>query len=248
VNSARVLFAAMRVVAFFGLGALAGLRAKTDDDTAYTLVQYSGLACMQSQRHVCQHLTKSACTTTTAQDGGVSFAVHSKLEENADGSFSLLSCKNDGCDCTYTQTFTANQCDGGTYGTTSLSVMLVPGEVADCVTYDFDVAGGRHHDAYASAMSNATQTDMMKADDEEDAASTKLLAHTTTVKHSVSGATFFKNWEEMDPSELPVKGSVVHVDGQTTTGDWGAEYGPPSVPKPTSAAAAFTLFALFLRA
>ena len=40
----------------------------------YTLVQYQGMAC-QADKYVCQHLTKGACTVTTAQQGGVDFSV-----------------------------------------------------------------------------------------------------------------------------------------------------------------------------
>jgi hypothetical protein len=142
-----------------------------DDDTAYTLVQYQGMAC-QADKYVCQHLTKGACTVTTAQNGGVSFQVYSELVDDADGTFTVKACEKSGCDCTYTTSWTPNDCSSGTYGGTTLSYQLVPGEVEGCITYDFDVAGGRHHDAYESAMAN---TSSFKADDETDDAG--LIQH-----------------------------------------------------------------------
>merc|ERR1719321_854814 len=59
-----------------------------EDDTAYTLVQYQGMGC-QADKYVCQHLTKGACTVTTAQQGGVSFQVYSELVDDADGTFTV---------------------------------------------------------------------------------------------------------------------------------------------------------------
>jgi len=144
-----------------------------EDETAYTLVQYQGMAC-QADKYVCQHLTKGACTVTTAQQGGVDFSVYSELVDDADGTFTVKACEKSGCDCTYTTKWTPNECSSGTYGGTTLSYQLVPGDIEGCITYDFDVAGGRHHDAYESAMQN---TSSFKADEETDDVS--LLHHTT---------------------------------------------------------------------
>jgi len=142
------------------------------DDTAYTLVQYQGMGC-QADKYVCQHLTKGACTVTTAQNGGVSFQVYSELVDDADGTFTVKACEKSGCDCTYTTSWTPNECSSGTYGGTTLSYQLVPGDIEGCITYDFDVAGGRHHDAYESAMAN---TSSFKADESDDAG---LIQHRT---------------------------------------------------------------------
>jgi hypothetical protein len=144
---------------------------RKEDDTAYTLVQYQGMAC-QADKYVCQHLTKGACTVTTAGSGGVSFQVYSELVDDADGTFTVKACEKSGCDCTYTTKWTPNDCSSGTYGGTTLSYQLVPGEIEGCITYDFDVAGGRHHDAYESAMQN---TSSFKADEETDDAG--LIQH-----------------------------------------------------------------------
>jgi len=144
-----------------------------EDDTAYTLVQYQGMGC-QADKYVCQHLTKGACTVTTAQNGGVSFSVYSELVDDADGTFTVKACEKSGCDCTYTTSWTPNECSSGTYGGTTLSYQLVPGAVEGCITYDFDVAGGRHHDAYESAMAN---TSSFKADEATDDAT--LIQHRT---------------------------------------------------------------------
>jgi len=146
-----------------------------EDDTAYTLVQYQGMAC-QADKYVCQHLTKGACTVTTAQQGGVSFQVYSELVDDADGTFTVKACEKSGCDCTYTTSWTPNECSSGTYAGTTLSYQLVPGEVEGCVTYDFDVAGGRHHDAYESAMQN---TSSFKADEETEDTESTLIQHKT---------------------------------------------------------------------
>jgi len=230
------------------------LRGGEEDDTAYTLVQYSGLGC-SADKYVCQHLTKGSCTVTTAQDGGVSFQVYSELIENADGGFTVKACEKSGCDCTYEQAYTANECKGGTWAGTSLSYQLLPGEVEGCVTYDFDVAGGRHHDAYESALANKTT---FKADAEEGDASTKLLQHKVSndktdskaplmdvggpvqvekpkakVEQPVlaaptlqSASAFFHNWAAPAPSQGFAGKNVEHEDQETTTKDWGKEYGP----------------------
>jgi len=162
-----------------------------EDDTAYTLVQYQGMGC-QADKYVCQHLTKGACTVTTASTGGggVTFQVYSELVDDADGTFTVKACEKAGCDCTYTTKWTPNDCSSGTYGGTTLSYQLVPGGVDGCITYDFDVAGGRHHDAYESAMQN---TSSFKADDET--ADAKLLQHRT------------------EPSKTNVTAPVVDVAG-----------------------------------
>jgi len=228
------------------------LRGGEEDDTAYTLVQYSGLGC-NAEKYVCQHLTKGSCTVTTAQDGGVSFQVYSELIENADGSFTVKACEKSGCDCTYEQAYTASECKGGTWAGTSLSYQLLPGEVEGCVTYDFDVAGGRHHDAYESAMANKTT---FTADAEEGDASTKLLQHKVSNDKTDSKAplmdvggpvqvekpkpkvalpvapalqsvsSFFHNWAGQAPSQGFSGKNVEHEDQETTTKDWGKEYGP----------------------
>lgn len=219
------------------------LRGGEKDDTAYTLVQYAGLGC-SSDRYMCQHLTKGACTVTSAQDGGVGFQVYSKLEEGADGSMTVLSCEKSGCECTHSQEYTPNTCKGGTWAGTSLSFQLLPGEVEGCVTYDFDVAGGRHHDAYESAMANKTK---FTADAEDDA-SAGLLQHKVAndkteskspdvavpakvetkvapmVQSSVSG--FFHDWAAPAPEQGFEGEQVEHIDQETTTKDWGKEYGP----------------------
>lgn len=228
------------------------LRGGEEDDTAYTLVQYSGLGC-NSERYVCQHVTKGACTVTSAQDGGVTFQVYTKLEENADGAFTVHACEKAGCECTYSKEYTANQCEGGTWAGTSLSFQLVPGEIEGCVTYDFDVAGGRHHDAYESAMANKTQFTA----DAEDADAAGLLQHKVAndktdskaplmdvggpvaakaaapkapVAHSLSAAGFFHNWASEQSPPAPEQGfegeMVEHEDFESTTKDWGREYGP----------------------
>lgn len=229
------------------------LRGGEVDDTAYTLVQYRGLGC-SGDKYVCQHVTKGSCSVTTAQDGGVSFQVHTQLDENADGSFTVKACEKAGCDCSYTQEYTANTCKGGTYAGSSLSYQLVPGEVEGCVTYDFDVAGGRHHDAYESAMGNSSA-----ATDDADAST--LLQHTKVdpqepatddakaplmdvggpvvkeqkaeedalvVAPSNNEASFFHDWAGNAPApEQGFEGdNVEHVDQKTVTGDWGGEYGP----------------------
>jgi hypothetical protein len=265
-------------VSGFRAGSQQGLlRGGETDDTQYTLVQYRGLGC-NADKYVCQHLTKGACTTTTAQDGGVSFQVHAQLDENSDGSFTLKACEKSGCDCGYTQEYMANTCKGGTWGGSSLSFQLLPGEVEGCVTYDFDVAGGRHHDAYESAMANKTT---FTADAED--ADAKLLQH--TVKNNktekapimdVGGpvaaapekpvvkrepaplpaaaaavgsnvAAFFHNWAGQTPPapEQGFEGELVeHADQETTTKDWGREYGPNQYPG--SHAALLSAFALVL--
>merc|ERR1719473_2548583 len=125
-------------------------------------------------KYVCQHLTKGACTVTTAQQGGVDFQVYSELVDDADGTFTVKACEKSGCDCTYTTSWTPNECSSGTYGGTTLSYQLVPGEIEGCITYDFDVAGGRHHDAYESAMQN---TSTFAAD--EETVDAKLIQHGT---------------------------------------------------------------------
>merc|ERR1719420_2913472 len=173
------------------------LRGGEQDDTAYTLVQYSGLGCNAAK----------------------------------------------------------NECKGGTWAGTSLSYQLLPGEVEGCVTYDFDVAGGRHHDAYESALANKTT---FKADAEEGDASTKLIQHKVSndktdskaplmdvggpvqvekpkakVEQPVlaaptlqSASAFFHNWAAPAPSQGFAGKNVEHEDQETTTKDWGKEYGP----------------------
>jgi hypothetical protein len=163
------------------------------EDTAYTLVQYQGMGC-QADKYVCQHLTKGACTVTTAQQGGVSFQVYSELVDDADGTFTVKACEKSGCDCTYTTSWTPNDCSSGTYGGTTLSYQLVPGAIEGCITYDFDVAGGRHHDAYESAMAN---TSSFKADEETDDAG--LIQHRT------------------EPSKTNVTAPVMDVAGPVAT-------------------------------
>jgi len=251
-------FRAMRFAALLGV-ALAGLRQPTDeappgagsDSTAYVLAQYSGIACQPGKRHVCQHLTKGACTQTTAQDGGVAFTVHVQLDEMADGSFEVTSC-SDGCTCNHKTPYTVNKCESGTYGTTSISYMLVQAsEVEGCLTYNFDVGGGRHATQYEAALSNATSEGKFNADEAEDTyeeeapaeeTPLKLVAHTTRLR-TASAARYFAEWS--GPYTQIEATSTKHVDGETTTGDWGREYGYKPPPK-QSGAAAVALLAMLL--
>jgi len=244
---------AMRLAALLGV-AFAGLRQPTEeappgasDSTAYVLVQYSGIACQPGKRHVCQHLTKGACTQTTAQDGGVPFTVHVQLDEAADGSFEVTSC-SDGCTCNHKTPYTVNKCESGTYGTTSLSYMLVQAsEVEGCLTYNFDVGGGRHATQYEAALSNATYEGKFNADDEEgeappaETAPLKLVAHTTRLR-TASAARYYAEWS--GPYTQIEAQSTKHVDGESTTGDWGREYGYKPYQK--SGAAAAALLAMLL--
>lgn len=263
------LWLALQVSGFRAAAQQSLLRGGETDDTAYTLVQYRGLGC-NSDKYVCEHLTKGSCTTTTAQDGGVSFQVHSQLDENADGSFTVKSCQKSGCECTYSQEYTPNTCKGGTWSGSSLSYQLVSGEVEGCVTYDFDVAGGRHHDAYESASANKTQFTA----DAEDKDTAGLLQHKVAgnktdaaplmdvggpaaaaqpeapqllaqPQASLSG--FFHEWAAQAP-EQGFEGELVeHADQETTTKDWGKEYGP-NMYKEASAALAGALVLLLVSA
>lgn len=232
--------------ALLGLASALSLHghASLTDDTAYTLVQYSGLGC-QSSHKMCQHLTKGQCTLTSAKDGDIDFKVYSKLDAGEDGAMTLLACEKAACECTYEQTFTPNECKGGTYGSTSLSYMLVPGEVEGCISYNFDVAGGRHHDAYASAQ---TAKERFTADGEtEEQAPARLLQHTAetvsaplsdvggpVLKKKVAApsapehslASFYKAWGVPAPEQGYEGKQVEHEDFETQTKDWGREYGP----------------------
>jgi len=198
---------------------------KEEPSTEYTLVQFGGLAC-KAERKMCQKLTAGACVTTTAQDRGVDFQVHTQLTDNGDGTFKVQSCTAANCECgDHSTLYTPSQCVGGTYGTTSLSYMLVPGAVEGCVTENFDVAGGRHQDSYNSALANPTSSNKANADDMEgvyeDDAATALVSHTTALhQKATSMAGFFSQWDKE-----PFAQGMVHVDQQTATADWGQEYG-----------------------
>jgi hypothetical protein len=247
-----------------GLSGVKQLKLRKEDDTAYSLVQYNGMAC-QASKYVCQHLTKGACTITTAHDGGISFQVYSELVDDADGTFTVKACEKEGCDCTYTTQWTPNECSSGTYGGTSISYMLVPGEIEGCITYDFDVAGGRHHDAYETAMQNTTAfsadnatdvyddgaalvqhktepskteanaTEEVKAPEEAKAPVMDVAGAVTppapvavkaTVAKRANVASFYHNWGVPAPSQGFEGDDVEHEDYESTTKDWGKEYGP----------------------
>jgi hypothetical protein len=191
-----------------------------EDDTAYTLVQYQGMAC-QADKYVCQHLTKGACTVTTAGTGGVSFQVYSELVDDADGTFTVKACEKAGCDCTYTTSWTPNECSSGTYGGTTLSYQLVPGEVEGCITYDFDVAGGRHHDAYESAMQN---TSSFKADDDE-SESTLIQHHTEPSKTNVTAPVMDVSGPvSSEKAAAPAVPALVHPAHKKSLADFYADW------------------------
>jgi len=219
-----------------------------------TLVQYIGSTqCLEGKQKVCQAVTLGTCVKHIQGDGSSIYTKVSKDE--SDGSYTVESCKEAGCKCSYPHKgFVLDECNS------EYSLKLVEGKQEGCVgdSYDNEVAWA----TWDGKLSAAVPAEKSSDKKEESLIQMKVV---TPVQHAIDAAedtlsngvaSLTGEIEKLDNKFLEPKGhshwvlpddkvvvlanvlqkaeqepvsvepSLEYKDGESSVDDWREEYKP----------------------